>query len=174
MTVTTASSAGAVQIVALDSAVADDIAARLTDIASLAVNRGSTIVVFNAGTNDIASNVLNDTAANTITSISTWMDAAWSYRTTPRFQIVLCELLRRLDADNTKVIEVNAGLPAVIASKAYASNVTLIAMYDAITRAVVGQGYNDVVHPNDEGYGDMAARLWTGGLQVAIDRSAGR
>ncbi|CAN5569120.1 PH domain-containing protein [soil metagenome] len=35
VTVTTASSAGAVQIVALDSAVADDIAARLTDIAAL-------------------------------------------------------------------------------------------------------------------------------------------
>lgn len=35
VTVTTASSAGAVQIVALDSAVADDIAARLTDIAAI-------------------------------------------------------------------------------------------------------------------------------------------
>lgn len=35
VTVTTASSAGAVQIVALDSAVADDVAARLTDIAAL-------------------------------------------------------------------------------------------------------------------------------------------
>jgi membrane protein YdbS with pleckstrin-like domain len=35
VTVTTASSAGAVQIVALDSTVADDIAARLTDIAAL-------------------------------------------------------------------------------------------------------------------------------------------
>ena len=35
VTVTTASSAGAVRIVALDSAVADEIAARLTDIAAL-------------------------------------------------------------------------------------------------------------------------------------------
>jgi membrane protein YdbS with pleckstrin-like domain len=35
VTVTTASSAGAVQIVALDSAVADEIAARLTDIAAI-------------------------------------------------------------------------------------------------------------------------------------------
>ena len=35
VTVTTASSAGAVQIVALDSEVADDIAARLTDIAAI-------------------------------------------------------------------------------------------------------------------------------------------
>ncbi|MCW2685478.1 MAG: hypothetical protein JWR37_368, partial [Mycobacterium sp.] len=35
VTVTTASSAGAVRIIALDSAVADDIAARLTDIAAI-------------------------------------------------------------------------------------------------------------------------------------------
>ena len=35
VTVTTASSAGAVHIVALDSAVADDIVARLTDIAAI-------------------------------------------------------------------------------------------------------------------------------------------
>jgi uncharacterized protein len=38
VTVTTASSAGAVRIVALDSAVADDIVARLTDIAALGSN----------------------------------------------------------------------------------------------------------------------------------------
>ena len=38
VTVTTASSAGAVQIVALDSSVADDIAARLTDIAAIGAN----------------------------------------------------------------------------------------------------------------------------------------
>jgi membrane protein YdbS with pleckstrin-like domain len=41
VTVTTASSAGAVRIVALDTAVADDIAARLTDIASIGADEGT-------------------------------------------------------------------------------------------------------------------------------------
>jgi membrane protein YdbS with pleckstrin-like domain len=41
VTVTTASSAGAVRIVALDSDVADDVAARLTDVAAIGADEGT-------------------------------------------------------------------------------------------------------------------------------------
>lgn len=126
------------------------------------------VVVIAAGTNDLASDVLNDTPAGAITSMSILLDQVWAARQFEwGLQIVVCQVLKRLDSDDTKVQAFNALLPALIAGKSYASSITLSLMYDAITRAVVGQGYNDVVHPSDEGYGDMATRMWVA-LQVAL------
>lgn len=146
----------------------------LSDFASTVSNRGATVAILAGGTNDIASNVLNDSAAATASSISTWLDAVWANRTTPRFQIVLFAVLKRLDADDTKVQQLNALMPDVAASKSYWQNIIFCSgMYSAIVRPVVGQGYNDVVHPNDEGYDDMARAGWPC-VQRAIAAGKGR
>ena len=126
------------------------------------------IAILAGGTNDIATALLNATAAATAAKISEWLDAVWALRTYPRFQIVLCTVLKRLDADDAKVVALNALLPGIVAGKAYAASVTLATMYDAIQDPTIGTGgYNDAVHPNDEGFTDMATHLWPY-LQTAI------
>lgn len=124
------------------------------------------IVILAGGTNDIALN--GDSAATVATSISSWLDAAWAIRTAADQKLVLCTILKRLDGNDSTVQAANALLPAVVSGKSYAANITLIDMYAAIRRPVVGQGYNDAVHPNDEGYTDMATAMWAGGLSALI------
>lgn len=136
----------------------------LLTVVGNAAHRGATVAILAAGTNDLAAVLGNQTAAAALASMSTWLDSVWAVRTTPRYQIVLFAILKRLDADNPKVIEFNAGLSDLVASKSYWQNITLCSgMYDAITRPAVGTGvggYADVVHPNNEGYRDMATTAW--------------
>jgi len=125
------------------------------------------VVVIAAGTNDMASNVLNFDASQALASMSALLDQVWAERQWSWMQIVVCQVLKRLDADDSKVQAFNAGLPALIASKSYADHITLSLMYDAIQRPVIGQGMTDDVHPANEGYADMATRMWVA-LQVAL------
>lgn len=130
------------------------------------------INILAGGTNDLAADHNNDSAATVLASMSTWLDLVWAQRTSARHQIILCEILKRLDADNSKVITVNAGLAALVAGKSYAANIQIAPMYASITRAVIGQGYFDAVHPLNEGYTDMANAMWPY-VRTAITRTKG-
>jgi lysophospholipase L1-like esterase len=110
------------------------------------------------GTNDIGIN--GDSAATVASSLSTWLDTIWALKEKYWCQIVVCSVLKRLDGNDSTVQAYNALIPGVIASKSYKANIWFVDMYNAVTRQVVGQGYNDVVHPNDEGYGNMATVKW--------------
>lgn len=117
------------------------------------------IGIIAAGTNDIG--IRGDSASTVLASISTALDDAWSFRTSERFQIVFFSILRRLDSFDTVVQAVNAGTPAVIASKSYAANVTFAAgVYNSTNPAVIGVNMNDPVHPNDLGATQIADAAW--------------
>jgi len=130
------------------------------------------IVIYAAGTNDLASNVGNQSPEVVAQRISDGLDIAWGYRINDDLEIVLCTVLKRLDDDDTKVVALNAMLAAKVASKSFAAHVTLIDMYKAVQRPVVGQGMFDKVHPNDEGYTDMANTMWIGGLKNVVHKVA--
>lgn len=142
----------------------------LTDASSSANVRSkqAMVAILAGGTNDLASNLMNDTPAGTAASISNWLDVVWGYRSSPKFQIVLCAVLRRLDADDSKVQALNALLPGVIAGKSYAANIIYA---DAIYGCTDADGMNDAVHPNDLGHQRYAAALLPY-LEVAIARTA--
>jgi hypothetical protein len=127
------------------------------------------IVIAFGGTNDLAANVLNDTTANAIQSISDWWDLIWAQRNRANLQIVVCTILKRLDGDDSKVQTVNAAIRTMATTKPYAANIVLCDWYNCIQDQRVGFGYHDVVHPADPGYSDMANFAWTP-LQVAIAR----
>ena len=118
------------------------------------------IVMINGGVNDLDPGVNNDTAANLLTYWSSLLDAVNAKLSRSWQQIVALNLLKRLDGTDSKHVTFNAGIGAVISGKSYAPRVTLVDIYNCVTRQVVGQGYGDAIHPNDEGCGNIATTVW--------------
>ncbi len=119
--------------------------------------QGPIAAIVLAGTNDINQ---GDVTATVLASMSTFLDLIWSFRSGPKFQILLCQILKRLDGFDAEVQSVNAGIPSLVSGKSYTGNVIQVPMYAAVQRPVIGQGYHDAVHPDNEGYTDMANLLW--------------
>lgn len=118
------------------------------------------IVLLAGGTNDIDPAVNNDSAATLATSWGTYLDKANAYLSRSWQQIVALNLLKRLDATDSKAQAFNALVGGVISGKPYASRVWLVDVYAAIPSPQVGVNMADNVHPNDTGYTAVASVIW--------------
>lgn len=114
------------------------------------------IITLAVGTNDIGASGLN--ASDTVANISADLDLIWAMRNSNKLQIGLINILRRLDSYDTTVQAANALLPATIAGKSYAANVTLIDVYASCS--VAGDYSDGILHPNDVGCPKVAAAAY--------------
>ncbi len=128
------------------------------------------IVILQGGTNDVGE-AFRD-ATTVLGTLSTQLDTTWALgKGNQRFQIIQLTLLQRTDdaGYNATIQTINAGLPAVVAGKSYASHVTLIDIYNTCPYPAF-HTTNDKVHPNDAGYTSIAATMWSNGFQTALQR----
>jgi len=126
--------------------IADDILSRIAAF-------GPDIVILQAGTNDIG--ISGHTSGRVLADMSSELDIAYGYLTLPWSQIIVSYILRRKDSFNPTVQAVNAGIPAMVAGKSYASRVVIA---DGVYGALDDGDYApaDDVHPADSGYAKLA------------------
>ena len=115
------------------------------------------------GTNDAFA---GDSAATIAGNLSTEMDNAWAIRQWPWFQLLVCDVLKRYDdpAVDLVVQQYNALVPSVIASKAYASSVRFVSVYNAVSQA---NYFSDGLHLLDAGSNQLADAIWPQ-LELAV------
>ncbi len=118
------------------------------------------IAILFGGTNDLDPLVGNDSAATLAGYLATWLDVTYARFSRANQQIIVFNLLKRLDATDSKVVTYNALIGGVISGKAYASRVFLVDIYASIANPAIGVNMNDAVHPNDTGYPLVGAAIW--------------
>lgn len=113
-------------------------------------------------------------APTVLAQYSTMLDTVWNLRTKGWLQIVPVTILKILDPAFDAVVQaVNAGLPALIAGKSYASHVTLNAgFYNGIADQTVGGGYAaGGIHPNDTGFTTNLGTVVYNGLVTPVAKA---
>lgn len=131
------------------------------------------IVLCMQGINDIEGGA---NAATVLSRLSTAYDIIWATGspTKPWLQIVSIAMLKALiPAYDVVVQQVNAGIPAMIASKPYASHVTFIAgTYNSIQPQTISFGaYADEIHPYSPGGYLQYSVPVIAGARAAIQRA---
>lgn len=117
------------------------------------------IVQMISGVNSLNPTIGNETPATLRSTWSAMLDAAWALRWCAHYQIVIGQIFRTQTSFDNLVQQANAGLATVIASKAYAANVTELPSYGWQPNNVNFYANGDQIHPNDAGYRIIGANM---------------
>ncbi len=135
------------------------IAADAGAIASLA--QRPDVVLLHIGTNDMG---LNSDIANAPARLGSLIDQIFT--ASPNATLIVAQIIfSTFSTTQSRIVDYNAAIPAVVATRRNAGKKVLVVdMGNILTNADM----SDVVHPNDQGYTKMAT-VWDQGMHAASD-----
>jgi lysophospholipase L1-like esterase len=131
---------------------------QIAQFANLSLNQLPNVVLLMAGTNDMAIPSDPSTAPDRLGSLIDEIVAA-----VPDAAVLVAQLTPAMNqSTEASIVTFNAAIPGIVATRANAKKVIIVDMSKYVTTSDLA----DDLHPNDQGYANMAS-AWYDGIQQA-------